>query len=356
MGVLWWPLIYLEIVLLMLGGSSGQSSHSLTILYTLYSEPVPGLPQFVALAYVDDQLIGLFDSDTERAHPAVTWMEKVEKDTPNFWKWITVRTINSERKFRDDLKVLQGHYNQSGGFHTWQRRHGCEVGDNGYRGGFFQYAYDGRDLVNLDTENFTCEVADAKAQVLKRRWEADPAFMKSWKEFLEEECPDWLLKFVEYGNETLRRREVPLVKVTRRTIDEAQESLICKVHGFYPRETEATWRRDGEVWEHRTLRKSIAPNSDGTYYAWLSVDIDPTERNHFWCHVDHASLPEPLVLAWEEPASVSRRLRVIWILLAVSLVTVVVSVFWIQSSKSTVKESTDSYQSRTGPVILFRDC
>ncbi|XP_026549674.1 class I histocompatibility antigen, F10 alpha chain-like [Notechis scutatus] len=81
------------------------------------------------------------------------------------------------------------------------------------------------------------------------------------------------------------------------------ETHICRVHGFYPREIDAFWTRDGEVWLQDTLHKSVAPNADGTYHYWLSIRIDPKERGRYRCHVEHDGLQEPLDLALEEPKS-----------------------------------------------------
>ncbi|ETE56062.1 hypothetical protein L345_18228, partial [Ophiophagus hannah] len=79
------------------------------------------------------------------------------------------------------------------------------------------------------------------------------------------------------------------------------EVLVCRVYGFYPKEMDATWRKDGEVWEQDTFWGGVLPNSDGTYHAWLSIEVDPKERDRYRCYVDHDGLPEPLILAWVEP-------------------------------------------------------
>ncbi|XP_026547824.1 HLA class I histocompatibility antigen, alpha chain F-like [Notechis scutatus] len=89
------------------------------------------------------------------------------------------------------------------------------------------------------------------------------------------------------------------------------ETHICQVHGFYPREIDAFWTRDGEVWLQDTLHKSVAPNADGTYHYWLSIRIDPKERSRYRCHVQHDSLQEPLDLALEEPANSTPNLGLI---------------------------------------------
>ncbi|ETE57379.1 Major histocompatibility complex class I-related protein, partial [Ophiophagus hannah] len=75
-------------------------------------------------------------------------------------------------------------------------------------------------------------------------------------------------------------------------VDDNLEVLICQAFGFYPKEIQATWRRDGEACKYETLPRNVAPNSDGTYYISLSIDIDPKERDRFRMF--------PLPHVWEE--------------------------------------------------------
>ncbi|XP_026582232.1 class I histocompatibility antigen, F10 alpha chain-like, partial [Pseudonaja textilis] len=82
-------------------------------------------------------------------------------------------------------------------------------------------------------------------------------------------------------------------------MEDGMETHICRLDGFYPREIDASWRRDGEVWLEETFHGSLAPNADGTYHYWLSIRIDPKERGRYRCHVEHDGLPEPLDLALE---------------------------------------------------------
>ncbi|NWX73575.1 HA1F protein, partial [Alca torda] len=56
--------------------------------------------------------------------------------------------------------------------------------------------------------------------------------------------------------------------------------------------------KDGEVRDQETEWGSVAPNSDGTYYTWASIEAHPAEQDKYRCRVDHASLPEPGVYAW----------------------------------------------------------
>lgn len=88
--------------------------------------------------------------------------------------------------------------------------------------------------------------------------------------------------------------EPPTVTVTSKAEASQTETHICRVDGFFPKDINATWRKDGEIWLKDTLHGLIAPNSDGTYHFWLSIRINPSERNHFQCRVEHGSLKNPL--------------------------------------------------------------
>ncbi|XP_044300023.1 HLA class II histocompatibility antigen, DM beta chain-like [Varanus komodoensis] len=101
--------------------------------------------------------------------------------------------------------------------------------------------------------------------------------------------------------------EPPKMKLTRKAGQDDTETLPCWAHGFYPREIDMAWTRDGEVWLPDTFRGVLAPNSDGTYHAWVGIRIDPAERGRFRCRVGHDALPEPLNLAWEEPGGTCRK-------------------------------------------------
>nr|ACG68408.1 MHC class I antigen precursor [Amblyrhynchus cristatus] len=281
-------------------GPDGSSSHSLRYLYMAVSESGQGLPAFVQVGYVDDQPITHYDSAIKRKTPVAPWMEKVVDYDAQYWDRGTRVLQDSEQVFKDNLEIIRNRYNHSEGFHTWQWMYGCELRKDGSIGGIYQCAYDGRDYISLDKETLTWTAADVPAQFTKRRWEAlkTAAFRKA---YLEVDCIWWLQRYLDYGKEALLRTEPPVGKVTRKAIGNGQEALICQAYGFYPKEIDTSWKKGEEIMDHKTFRKEIAPSSDGTYYIWLSIEIDSKERGLYRCHVDHASLPKPLVLAFEEP-------------------------------------------------------
>uniref|UniRef100_A0A8C6VAL5 Ig-like domain-containing protein n=1 Tax=Naja naja TaxID=35670 RepID=A0A8C6VAL5_NAJNA len=256
----------------------GSSSHSLRTFYTLVLGSNQDVLQYIVVAYVDDQLVSRFDLTTRRMLPQVPWLLNVKKEDLHIWDFISQRVSNTERNY----------LTFSAGTHSWQRMIGCQLSKDGHKQG-------------LDQKTLTWTAVDIRAQVIKRRWEAQPFIAQNRNIFLEKECIELLQKCMVYGKDYLLRKEPPLVKVSRRIQYNGMETLVCRVYGFYPKEMDATWRKDGEVWEQDTFRGGVLPNSDRTYHAWLSIEVDPKERDLYRCYVVHAGVPEPLSVAWKEP-------------------------------------------------------
>nr|XP_056723198.1 BOLA class I histocompatibility antigen, alpha chain BL3-7-like [Euleptes europaea] len=289
-------------VVLLLMGSSGSTSHSFRNFYTGLSESSLGLPQFMTVGYVDDQPIARYDSHTHKKEPIAPWMSKVDS---KYWEEESMILQGNEELFRTDLATMRNRFNQSsGGFHNLQLMYGCEVGpDRQPTGGKLQFAYDGEDFIAFDMQTLTWTAPVPQALQTKRNWDADARNTIYWKSYLEEECVEWLRRYLDYGKETLLRTEAPTAKVARKAGYDGRESLICRAHGFYPREIEVTWMKDGEDRKPDTFTGGVFPNSDGTYHTWLSIEVDPRERDRYRCRVEHDGLLEPLDLAYEDPTS-----------------------------------------------------
>uniref|UniRef100_A0A670YV24 Ig-like domain-containing protein n=1 Tax=Pseudonaja textilis TaxID=8673 RepID=A0A670YV24_PSETE len=174
--------------------------------------------------------------------------------------------------------------------HTWQAILGCELREDGSKGGFLHYGYDGMDFISFDKETFRWVTAQPQAQKVKEKWEDDSGWSQRNKVYLET-CIEQLKSYLSYSKEALQRIGKDSDKV---------EVLICQAFGFYPKGIQAIWRRGEEDCKYGTLLRNVAPNSDGTYYVRLIIEIDPKERDLFNCHIKHGSLQEPLVLAWKE--------------------------------------------------------
>ncbi|XP_066471732.1 major histocompatibility complex class I-related gene protein-like [Tiliqua scincoides] len=303
-GARWVACLLLGASLLRRGCSGTSFNHTLAYLMTGVLEPAQGLPAFSIVGYVDDQCIELYDSDGRRLQPRAAWMEKAGEEDLQYWDRRTRASQDSEMRFLQQMVILRDLYNQSGGLHTLQLVLSCQLSAAGHRTGFVGYGFDGRDFLTLDKETLTWVAAEAKDQAAKEQWDSDFALKQNSKFFVEETCIEWLQQYLRYGKEVLLRRERPVVKVTLKDSQEGLETLLCQAHGFYPKAIDITWRKDEEVRKGDMFHGAVSPNADGTYYTWFSIEIDPKERSHYRCHVEHEGLQEPLDAAVEVSASV----------------------------------------------------
>ncbi|XP_044295007.1 class I histocompatibility antigen, F10 alpha chain-like [Varanus komodoensis] len=293
-----WVVPLLASAVLPWGGCSGTSSHFLRYFHMASMEPGQELPHFTAAGFVDDELFASYSSDTKQYQPRTSWAEK--NLDASYWAGQSRIGQSNEKLYRVDLVILKNRYNQSGGFHMIQYMSACELTKDGHKRGYLHFGYDGRDFLSLDKKTSTWTAGDAKAQMTKRKVDADRTMTQGRLYYLEEICIQWLQKFLAYRKETLRRTEPPTVKVTLKRGYEDTETLLCRAHGFYPKEIAVVWTKDGKAWIKDTFRGTVAPNSDGTYYTLSGVTIDRKDRRQYRCHVDHGGLLEPLDVAWEE--------------------------------------------------------
>ncbi|XP_032068164.1 zinc-alpha-2-glycoprotein-like isoform X2 [Thamnophis elegans] len=319
------------------GSRCGSSRHSLSYSYLKVSESSQRLPQFSYMVNLDDQPIARYNFSTGNMVPLVPWMEVEEANT----------IVVPEMVFTADLEWLSKLNPGTGELHTWQVVLGCELREDGSKGGFFRYGYNGEDFISFHKETPGWVTAQPQAQKVKEKWEKDPARSERIKFFLENNCLEWLQKCLSYQMEVVKKTEPPVGKVTHKVINDSLEVLICQAFGFYPKEIRATWRRKREVVKYKTLHRNVAPNSDGTYYVWLRIEINPKERNHFQCYLEHEGLKEPLVLAWKEEGGTKWWITVI-IVAAITMVLLILyrSCNWLGCRKILHREDTICFNHR----------
>ncbi|XP_065420046.1 HLA class I histocompatibility antigen, A alpha chain-like isoform X2 [Chrysemys picta bellii] len=184
------------------------------------------------------------------------------------------------------------------GFHTLQVMYGCELRSDGSKGGYFQYAYDGNDFVSFDKDQETWVAADDAARITKQKWDADRSIAQGLRAYLEGTCIEWLGKYLEYGKETLQRREPLRVHVSDRPSWDGLTTLSCRVHGFYPRNVAVVWLKKGVAVPWETLQWGVLPSGDGTYQTRATIEIDPSSETDYTCCVEHPSLAEDLRVPW----------------------------------------------------------
>ncbi|KAM9311603.1 major histocompatibility complex class I-related gene protein-like [Gastrophryne carolinensis] len=196
------------ILLLTLGVSAVQcDSHSLRFYKTAVSSPGHGLPVYSSVGYVDDQEITNYNSDTHQCLPKVEWMKKVGED---YWERNTQRGQVLESAYKRNVQTAMRRHNQTGGIHFFQVMYGCELRDDGSTTGYVQHGYDGRNLMYLDAQRGIFIPTMNGAQITTQSWNSPHVRSgEIHKNYLENECIDWLKKYISYGREDLERREPP---------------------------------------------------------------------------------------------------------------------------------------------------
>ncbi|XP_043306170.1 BOLA class I histocompatibility antigen, alpha chain BL3-7-like isoform X9 [Cervus canadensis] len=322
-----------RILLLLLSGAlvlteTRAGSHSLRYFSTAVSRPGLGEPRFISVGYVDDTQFVRFDSDAPnpREEPRAPWMEQ---EGPEYWDRNTQIAKDTAQSFRVDLNTLRGYYNQSeAGSHTFQWMYGCYVGPDGrLLRGFWQDAYDGRDYLALNEDLRSWTAADTAAQISKRKWEAADNVERE-RNYLEGECVEWLLRYLQNGKDTLLRADPPKAHVTRHPISDHEVTLRCWAMGFYPEEISLTWQHNGEDQTQDMELVETRPSGDGTFQKWAALVVPSGEEQRYTCRVQHEGLQEPLTLRWE-PAQTSFLIMGIIVGLGLLVVAVVAgAVIW----------------------------
>ncbi|XP_074386027.1 class I histocompatibility antigen, F10 alpha chain-like isoform X2 [Zonotrichia albicollis] len=287
----------LGLLLGLLGHPGGATKvlHSLHYLDVGVSEPSPGIPQYMFIGYLDGIPFVRYDSERGRAEPLTQWMK--DGVEPEYWEGQTQIGVGNQHVGARSLENLRERYNQSGGLHTWLRVYGCELLSDGSIGGSQRYSYDGRDFISFDLESGRFIPATSTAEITRRRWEQEGEAERKTN-YLKHVCPEWLQKYIRYGQKELERKEPPDVHVSGRE-EHGMLILSCHVYGFYPNTIAVSWMKGGETLDQETEWGGVVPNSDGTFHTWARIEALPEEREQYRCRVEHPGMPEPGIFAWE---------------------------------------------------------
>ncbi|NXU92502.1 HA1F protein, partial [Xiphorhynchus elegans] len=207
------------------------------------------------------------------------------------------------------------------GLHTLQVVYGCDLLSDGSVRGSDRYGYDGQDFISFELGSKSFVAADGAAQVTKRRWEHEGIEVERWTNYLENICPEWLRKYVGYGQEVLERKEPPDVHVSGK-VEHGILTLSCHAYGFYPEIIGISWMKGDEIRDQETEWGGIVPNSDGTFHSWARIEALPGEREQYRCWVEHAGMPEPGIFAWR-PESIWNSTPVVVALSVIAAITII---------------------------------
>ncbi|XP_044027732.1 class I histocompatibility antigen, F10 alpha chain-like isoform X2 [Siniperca chuatsi] len=242
------------------------ATHSLKYFYTA-SSGVPNFPEFVAVGLVDEVQMIHYDSNTMKAEPKQDWVNKAAD--PQYWERNTGNFVGSQQVFKGNIDIAKQRFNQTGGVHIFQNMYGCEWDDEtGEVNGFDQYGYDGEDFVAFDLKTETYIAPKPQAVITKHKLDHNKALIAQNKNYLTQECTEWLKKYVDYGRSSLLRTELPSVSLLQKT---PSSPVSCHATGFYPDRAVMFWRKDGVEFHEEVEHGEILPNHDGSFQ--MSVDL-----------------------------------------------------------------------------------
>uniref|UniRef100_A0A3B4XIW0 Major histocompatibility complex class I-related gene protein-like n=1 Tax=Seriola lalandi dorsalis TaxID=1841481 RepID=A0A3B4XIW0_SERLL len=282
-------------VLLLLCDVASPVTHSLKYLLTA-TTGIPNFPEFIGAAMVDEVQVGYCDSNIKTAEPKQDWMKKIIKDDPQHLEWYTLKCFGNQQVFRTNIDNLKERLNQTQGVHILQRMNGCEWDDDtGEVVGYNQYGYDGEDFIALDLQTLTWVAPKPQAVVTKLRWDAEKARLEYNKNYYIHKCPDWLKKYVNYGQSFLQRTELPSVSLLQKT---PSSPVSCHATGFYPHRAVMFWRKDGEDLHEGVDQGEILPNHDETFQMRVDLNISsvtPEDWRRYDCVFQLSGVKEDVV-------------------------------------------------------------
>uniref|UniRef100_A0A8C3NV19 MHC class I antigen n=1 Tax=Cyanoderma ruficeps TaxID=181631 RepID=A0A8C3NV19_9PASS len=246
--------------------------HSLRYLHVALSDPSPGIPQFMSIGFVDGIPFTRYDSERGRVEPLTQWIK--DGAEPGYWDRETQIAVENQQVAARNLEILRGRYNQSRGLHNTQRLAGCDLLSDGSVDGSYRLGYDGWDFISFDLGSGTFVAADSAAEITRRRWEGDGIEAERKTNYLTHICPEWLQKYVGYGQKELERKEPPDVHVSGKE-EHGTLILSCHAYGFYPKIIAVNWMKGDEIWDQKTEWGGVVPNSDGTFHTWARIEALP---------------------------------------------------------------------------------
>ncbi|KAK1876007.1 H-2 class II histocompatibility antigen I-A beta chain [Dissostichus eleginoides] len=140
-------------------------------------------------------------------------------------------------------------------------------------------------------------------------WNKDPSQLAQMRAAKETYCQ---YNIKNYEQETLPFSAKPYVRLHSTVSPSGSHPamLVCSVYEFYPKLIKVSWIRNGqEVTSDVTSSEELA-DRDWYYQVHSHLEYTPRSGDKISCMVEHVSLGEPLVTAWDPSMPESERNKV----------------------------------------------
>ncbi|KAM4641996.1 LOW QUALITY PROTEIN: class I histocompatibility antigen, F10 alpha chain-like [Discoglossus pictus] len=246
---------------------------------------------------------------------------KSMEDYTKHWEMQTMIGQYYEDEHKNNVYLIQQLFNRTQDVYTYQVKFACELYEDGSIGGYEEFGVNGKEFIVFDKEKVVHVPMTKEAQLITQRWYG----AQREKLYMEQDCIEWIKKYLKYVNEDLERKVTPKVKVSSHQSDKVTR-LHCRLYGVYPRAVDVKWVKNG-VDDNSEEDKQILPNPDGTFQIISTVDVTPEEGASYSCHVNHSSLKETLIVLWEPDNSYSHYNVIVATTAAVIIITIVLGIY-----------------------------
>uniref|UniRef100_I3JBY4 Ig-like domain-containing protein n=1 Tax=Oreochromis niloticus TaxID=8128 RepID=I3JBY4_ORENI len=289
--------------------AKAYNTHSLHYIYTSLSKPVglPGIQEFTAMGLLDDRMIDYFDSENQAKVPKQEWM--TECLPAHYWDKGTQSRKSKQQWFNISMGILMERMRHSESApHVLQWMIGCEGqrqpdGTLRFVRGMWMYAYHGIDFLYFDNKTRDWVAPIQEAEPTKRKWDSVQGLKEYTKEYLENDCIDWLSKFVYHEQQQLKKAPPPEVYVfAKKAKVESNLILTCLATGFYPKDIIVKIRRNGRVLtaDDGLTSSGVLPNNDETFQRRDHVEILKSDPSEFSCEVIHEATGVDVAKTWSK--------------------------------------------------------
>ncbi|XP_043819601.1 antigen-presenting glycoprotein CD1d-like [Dromiciops gliroides] len=187
----------------------------------------------------------------------------------------------------------------------------------------FQVAFQGTDFMSFQEDSWKpAPGAESISQNISDILNQDQGTQVMLQNLLNHTLPQFLGDLLDTGRKDIERQVRPEVWLSSSpTPVPGQLQLLCHVSGFYPKSVQVTWIKHGQELPG-TQTGDLLPNSDGTWYLQVILNVEAGETADLACRVEHSSLDgQYLIRYWAKSSALPLALGIsIVIVVVVSLV------------------------------------